>query len=42
MSDGKSYMIGDYDTRVDAVPEGFEINGKAGVICSDCKVSALL
>lgn len=40
MSDAKSYKIGDDDTRVDAVTQGFEIKGK-DVICSTCQVSAL-
>jgi hypothetical protein len=40
MSDGKSSKIGDYDTMVDAVTQGFEIKGK-DVICSVCQVSAL-
>jgi hypothetical protein len=33
MSDAKSYKIGEYDTRVEAVTQGFEIKGK-DVICS--------
>ena len=40
MSDAKPYKIGEYDTRVEAVTQGFEINGK-DVICSVCQVSAL-
>jgi hypothetical protein len=40
MSDDKSHKIGDYDTRVEAVTQGFEIKGK-DVICSACQVSAL-
>jgi hypothetical protein len=40
MSDDKSTKIGDYDTRVEAVTQGFEIKGK-DVICSECQVSAL-
>jgi hypothetical protein len=40
MSDDKSSKIGDYDTRVEAVTQGFEIKGK-DVICSVCQVSAL-
>ena len=40
MSDDKSHKIGDYDTRVEAVTQGFEIKGK-DVICSVCQVSAL-
>jgi hypothetical protein len=40
MSDDKSTKIGDYDTRVEAVTQGFEIRGK-DVICSECQVSAL-
>ena len=40
MSDDKSSKIGDYDTRVEAVTQGFEIKGK-DVICSACQVSAL-
>ena len=39
MSDDKSHKIGDYDTRVEAVTQGFEIKGK-DVICSACQVSA--
>ena len=39
MSDDKSSKIGDYDTRVEAVTQGFEIKGK-DVICSVCQVSA--
>jgi hypothetical protein len=34
MSDDKSTKIGDYDTRIEAVTQGFEIKGK-DVICSD-------
>ena len=37
MSDDKSSKIGDYDTRVEAVTQGFEIKGK-DVICSVCQV----
>jgi hypothetical protein len=40
MSDNKSTKIGDYDTRVEAVTQGFEVKGK-DVICSECQVSAL-
>jgi hypothetical protein len=40
MSDDKSSETGDYHTRIDAVPEGFEIKGN-DVICSACQVSAL-
>ncbi len=40
MSDDKSSKIGDYDTRVEAVTQGFEIKGN-DVICSVCQVSAL-
>jgi hypothetical protein len=40
MSDDKSSRIGDYDTRIEAVTQGFEIKGK-DVICSGCQVSAL-
>jgi hypothetical protein len=40
MSDDKSSKIGDYNTRVEAVTQGFEIKGK-DVICSACQVSAL-
>jgi hypothetical protein len=40
MSDDKSHKTGDYDTRVEAVTQGFEIKGK-DVICSVCQVSAL-
>ena len=40
MSDDKSSKTGDYDTRVEAVTQGFEIKGK-DVICSVCQVSAL-
>jgi len=40
MSDDKSTKIGDYDTRIEAVTQGFEIKGK-DVICSVCQVSAL-
>lgn len=40
MSDAKSSKIGDYDTKVDAVTQGFEIKGK-DVVCSACQVSAL-
>lgn len=40
MSDDKSSKIGDYDTRIEAVTQGFEIKGK-DVICSECQVSAL-
>ena len=40
MSDDKSSNIGDYHTRLEAVPEGFEIKGN-DVICSACQVSAL-
>ncbi|MFL6828413.1 MAG: hypothetical protein ACJ8E2_18325 [Bradyrhizobium sp.] len=39
MSDEKS-NLGDYHTRIEAVPEGFEIKGD-DVICSACQVSAL-
>jgi hypothetical protein len=39
MSDDKSSNIGDYHTRIEAVPEGFEIKGN-DVICSACQVSA--
>ena len=39
MSDDKS-KVGDYDTRVEAVTQGFEIKDK-DVICSACQVSAL-
>jgi hypothetical protein len=41
MSDAKSDKIGDYDTRVDAVTEGFAIKNKSDIICSLCQVSAL-
>ncbi len=37
MSDDKSSKIGNYDTRIEAVTQGFEIK----VICSECQVSAL-
>jgi len=40
MSDDKSTKIGNYDTRVEAVTQGFEVKGK-DVICSECQVSAL-
>ena len=40
MSDDKSSNIGDYHTRIEAVPEGFEIKGN-DVICSACQISAL-
>jgi hypothetical protein len=40
MSDDKSRNVGDYDTRIEAVSEGFEIKGR-DVICSVCQVSAL-
>ena len=40
MSDDKSSKSGDYDTKVEAVTQGFEIKGK-DVICSVCQVSAL-
>jgi hypothetical protein len=40
MSDAKSYKIGDYDTRVHSVSEGFEIKGRDAV-CSTHQVSAL-
>jgi hypothetical protein len=40
MSDDKSSKIGEYDTRIEAVTQGFEIKGK-DVICSECQVSAL-
>jgi hypothetical protein len=40
MSDDKSSNIGDYHTKIEAVPEGFEIKGN-DVICSACQVSAL-
>jgi hypothetical protein len=40
MSDDKSSKIGNYDTRVEAVTQGFEVKGK-DVICSECQVSAL-
>jgi hypothetical protein len=40
MSDDKSHKIGDYDARVEAVTQGFEIKGK-DAICSACQVSAL-
>jgi hypothetical protein len=40
MSDDKSSKIGNYDTKVEAVTQGFEIKGK-DVICSVCQVSAL-
>jgi len=40
MSDDKSSKVGDYDTRVEAVTQGFEVKGK-DVICSECQVSAL-
>jgi hypothetical protein len=40
MSDDKSHKTGDYDTRIEAVTQGFEIKGK-DVICSACQVSAL-
>jgi hypothetical protein len=40
MSDAKSSKIGGYDTKVEAVTQGFEIKGK-DVICSVCQVSAL-
>jgi hypothetical protein len=39
MSDDKASNIGDYHTRIEAVPEGFEIKGN-DVICSACQVSA--
>ena len=39
MSDEKS-NLGDYHTKIEAVPEGFEIKGD-DVICSACQVSAL-
>ena len=39
MSDEKS-NLGDFHTRIEAVPEGFEIKGD-DVICSACQVSAL-
>ena len=39
MSDEKS-NLGDYQTRIEAVPEGFEIKGD-DVICFACQVSAL-
>jgi hypothetical protein len=32
MSGAKSYKIGDYDTRVDAVTEGFAIKNKTEVV----------
>jgi hypothetical protein len=41
MSDAISDKIGDYDTRVDAVTEGFAIKNKSDIICSLCQVSAL-
>jgi hypothetical protein len=41
MSEDKSHKIGDYDTRVDAVTEGFAIKNKSDIICSQCQVSAL-
>jgi len=41
MSGAKSYKIGEYDTRVDAVTEGFAIKNKTEVVCSQCQVSAL-
>jgi len=37
---GPPLAIGDYDTKVEAVTQGFEIKGK-DVICSVCQVSAL-
>jgi hypothetical protein len=40
MSDDKSSNIGDYHTRLEAVPEGFEIKGN-DVICSTCQVSLI-
>ena len=40
MSDDKSSKIGNYDTGVEAVTQGFEVKGK-DVICSECQVSAL-
>lgn len=42
MSDAGAYKIepGGYDTRVESVPDGFEIRGH-DVVCADCKVSAL-
>ncbi len=40
MSDDKSRNVGDYDTRIESVSEGFEIKGE-DVICSVCQVSAL-
>jgi hypothetical protein len=39
MSDDKPSKIGNYDTRVEVVTEGFEIKRK-DVICSVCQVSA--
>jgi hypothetical protein len=48
MSDRRSYKIEDFDTRVDAVTEGFEAistpqnpHRRYDVICDKCKVSAL-
>jgi len=38
MSNAK--FAGDYDTKIEAAPEGFEIEGN-DVICSACQVSAL-
>jgi hypothetical protein len=40
MSNASHSNAGDYDTRIEAVPEGFEIKGN-DVICSDCRISAL-
>jgi hypothetical protein len=40
MSNATRSNVGDYDTRIEAVPEGFEIRGN-DVICSACQVSAL-
>jgi len=43
MSDREAYKIEpDYDTKVESVPEGFEITrGGKDAICSKCGVSAL-
>lgn len=40
MSDDKSRRVGNYDTRIESVSDGFEIKGK-DVICSACQVFAL-
>jgi hypothetical protein len=43
MSDRQAYKIEpDYDSRVESVPEGFEIaRGGRDALCSNCGVSAL-